>query len=88
LCVIASVFICQRFKLSELISYQYGQQEASSWPEWCKTKEDQQMYINNYYEKEGTWLTAEHIKKNLKCSVPMMFFFFVFDANFAMYLDS
>jgi hypothetical protein len=28
-------------------------QEASSWPEWCKTKEDQQMYINNYYEKRG-----------------------------------
>jgi hypothetical protein len=39
-------------------------QGASSWLEWCKTKEDQQMYINNYYEKEGTWLTAEHIKKN------------------------
>jgi hypothetical protein len=44
-------------------------QEASSWPEWCKTKEDQQMYINNYYEKEGTWLTAEHIKKNLSSSL-------------------
>ena len=38
-------------------------QEASDWPEWCKTEENQQMYINNYYEKVDSWLTAEHIKK-------------------------
>ena len=66
-------------------------QEASSWPEWCKTKEDQQMYINNYYEKEGTWLTAEHIKKNpglrqlTKLILNRYYAFFSYCTNFYIY---
>lgn len=39
-------------------------QEASGWPEWCKTEEDKTIYINNYYEKVGILLTTENIKKN------------------------
>jgi len=39
-------------------------QEASGWPLWCKTEEDKQMYIKQYYEKEGILLDYGKIKKN------------------------
>lgn len=66
-------------------------QEASDWPKWCKIEEDQQMYINNYYEKEGIWLTAEHIKKNpglrqlAKLILNRYYAFFLYCTNFYIY---
>ena len=39
-------------------------QEASGWPEWCKTDDDRRRYIDEYYEKEGIRLEAKNIAKN------------------------
>ena len=39
-------------------------QQASDWPEWCKTEEDRRQYLNDYAEHEGIELEAEEIKKN------------------------
>eukprot|EP00057_Strongylocentrotus_purpuratus_P035473 XP_799265.2 PREDICTED: uncharacterized protein LOC594742 [Strongylocentrotus purpuratus] len=39
-------------------------QEASGWPDWCRTEEDREKYIQNYFEKEGITLDRENIKKN------------------------
>jgi len=39
-------------------------QEASGWPSWCKTEDDKQRYIDNYFEKEGIRLDYEKIVKN------------------------
>ncbi|XP_033106710.1 probable DNA polymerase [Anneissia japonica] len=39
-------------------------QEASGWPEWCKTPEDQEKYINDYKSVEGITLEKNNIKYN------------------------
>jgi len=39
-------------------------QEASGWPKWCKTEQDKQDYIDQYFEKEGIRLNYKNIKKN------------------------
>lgn len=39
-------------------------QEASGWPEWCKTEADKHTYIDLYYQKEGIRLANDKIKKN------------------------
>lgn len=39
-------------------------QQASDWPEWCKTEDDKIRYIKDYAEHEGIELQAEEIKKN------------------------
>ena len=39
-------------------------QQASDWPEWCKTEDDKIRYIKDYAEHEGIELEAEEIKKN------------------------
>lgn len=39
-------------------------QEASGWPDWVKTEEDKEEYINNYAINEGIQLDIDHIKKN------------------------
>ena len=39
-------------------------QEASGWPDWCKTEEDRQTYINLYHKKEGVRLDYKNISKN------------------------
>lgn len=39
-------------------------QEASGWPEWCKTENDKKNYINDYFEKEGIRLDPDFIRKN------------------------
>lgn len=39
-------------------------QEASGWPSWCKTEDDRQKYIDNYFEKEGIKLEYNRIQKN------------------------
>ena len=39
-------------------------QEASGWPEWCKTEDDKRTYIDFYYQKEGIRLEYKNIKKN------------------------
>ena len=39
-------------------------QEASGWPEWCKTEEDQNCYIRRYAEKENISLDPDKIQKN------------------------
>ncbi|XP_052762307.1 uncharacterized protein LOC128204947 [Mya arenaria] len=39
-------------------------QEASGWPEWCKTEEDKQSYIKRFYDKEGILLDYNMILKN------------------------
>ena len=28
-------------------------QEASGWPEWCRSENDRRSYIRDYHEKEG-----------------------------------
>ena len=37
-------------------------QEASGWPEWCKTESDKNLYIRSYQEKEG--IRLENVEKN------------------------
>ena len=37
-------------------------QEASGWPEWCKTESDKTKYIHDYQKKEGIHL--ESVEKN------------------------
>ena len=39
-------------------------QEASGWPDWCKSQEDKQQYIFQYLEKEGILLDYNSIKRN------------------------
>lgn len=39
-------------------------QEESGWPSWCKTEDDRQKYIDNYFEKEGIKLEYNRIQKN------------------------
>lgn len=39
-------------------------QKASGWPLWSKTEEDKQMYIKQYYEKDGILLDYGKIMKN------------------------
>ncbi|CAC5392997.1 unnamed protein product [Mytilus coruscus] len=39
-------------------------QEASGWLDWCKTEEDRQMYVDDYFEKEGIRLDARNIYWN------------------------
>ena len=39
-------------------------QEASGWPDWCKTEEDRQKYTEDYFEKEGIRLDAKNINCN------------------------
>ena len=39
-------------------------QEASGWPDWCKSQEDKQQYIFQYLEKEGILLDYNNIKRN------------------------
>ena len=39
-------------------------QQASGWPSWCKTEEDKQKYIEDYFEKEGIQLEYGKIMKN------------------------
>ena len=39
-------------------------QEASGPPDWVKTPDDVQEYINRYFEKEGVSLDGEKIEKN------------------------
>ncbi|TPX53505.1 DNA-directed DNA polymerase [Powellomyces hirtus] len=49
-------------------------QEASGYPAWCKTKEDQQKYIDDYLQKQGIQLDAEKIIYNegLRCVAKLM----------------
>jgi hypothetical protein len=39
-------------------------QEASGYPSWCKTEEDQRQYIEDYFKIEGIRLDPSHIKYN------------------------
>ncbi|XP_045197429.2 uncharacterized protein LOC123552109 [Mercenaria mercenaria] len=39
-------------------------QEASGWPDWCKTGTDKQMYIQEYFEREGILLEYDKIEEN------------------------
>ena len=39
-------------------------QESSDWPSWCKTDEDKDRYIDEYFAKEGIRLDATRIEKN------------------------
>ena len=39
-------------------------QEASGWPEWCRTESEKQTYIDTYNQKEGILLEYDEIKKN------------------------
>lgn len=39
-------------------------QEASGWPDWCKTEDDKQSYIDMYEQKEGIRLDRHKIKTN------------------------
>ncbi len=39
-------------------------QEASGWPDWCKTEDDKQTYIDVYEQKEGIKLSYHRINKN------------------------
>ncbi len=39
-------------------------QEVSGPPEWIKTENDMDQYVDQYFEKEGVPLDREHIKKN------------------------
>lgn len=39
-------------------------QEASGYPEWCKTEEDKERYVRDYEKKEGVRLRREHIEVN------------------------
>jgi hypothetical protein len=37
-------------------------QEASGWPKWCKTQEDRELYLKDYYKIEGIWLDEARIE--------------------------
>ena len=39
-------------------------QEASGWPDWCKTDQDRHKYIDLYSQKEGIHLEYIKVKKN------------------------
>ena len=39
-------------------------QQASGWPDWCKTSHDRQKYISQYAEHEGIHLDPQMIVKN------------------------
>ena len=39
-------------------------QEASGYPDWCKTDEDKALFVQQYFEAEGIRLDPENIKKN------------------------
>ncbi|XP_052779212.1 uncharacterized protein LOC128216636 [Mya arenaria] len=39
-------------------------QEASGWPEWCKTEDDKQSYMQKNYDKECILLDYDRICKN------------------------
>ncbi|XP_070571147.1 uncharacterized protein [Ptychodera flava] len=39
-------------------------QEASGYPDWCKTESDKTKYIDDYYEREGILLDRENISAN------------------------
>ena len=39
-------------------------QEASGFPDWCKSEEDKREYIKLYYEKEGIQLDYDNINFN------------------------
>ncbi|XP_053388330.1 uncharacterized protein LOC123549617, partial [Mercenaria mercenaria] len=39
-------------------------QEASSWPDWCKTESDKQKYIQEYLDREGIMLEYNKIEDN------------------------
>jgi hypothetical protein len=39
-------------------------QEASGWPTWCKTDEEKEQYLSQYYEHENIELDKEKIEKN------------------------
>ena len=39
-------------------------QEASGWPDWCKSVQDKQQYISQYLEKEGILLDYNNIQRN------------------------
>lgn len=38
--------------------------EASGWPKTCKTPEEKQAYIDDYYKREGILLEASKIEYN------------------------
>ena len=38
--------------------------ESSGWPKWCKTAEDKEKYIQDFYEKEGVLLDKDKIHNN------------------------
>ena len=38
--------------------------EASGYPEWCATSEDERRYVEDYYENEGIRLNPDNIRKN------------------------
>ncbi|XP_071944489.1 uncharacterized protein [Antedon mediterranea] len=44
--------------------FRTDQTEASGWPEWCKTQEDKQKYIDDYSSVEGILLDKENTKHN------------------------
>ena len=39
-------------------------QEASGYPDWCATPEDERRYVEDYYKNEGIQLDPDNIKKN------------------------
>jgi hypothetical protein len=39
-------------------------QEASGWPDWCENEKDKQLYIKQYFEKEGILLDYDKIEEN------------------------
>ena len=39
-------------------------EEASGYPKWCKTQEDKEKHIQNFYDKEGIRLDPDKIEKN------------------------
>ena len=39
-------------------------QEASGWPDWVKTEEDQDKYIDDFFERENVKLDKQNIKFN------------------------
>ncbi|XP_060560804.1 uncharacterized protein LOC132720652 [Ruditapes philippinarum] len=39
-------------------------QEASGWPDWCKTETNRHKYIQEYFEREGILLEYNNIEEN------------------------
>ena len=39
-------------------------QEASGWPDWCKTEDDKERYVQQYVEREKIQLNPANIQKN------------------------